>query len=78
MPRKSKSPIAIEDTDRQSISLTCSHCHEQFTKTGAWLKEHDLFACPNPNCGKPIRMDYEKRLKLISDHVKKLRDALGK
>jgi Zn finger protein HypA/HybF involved in hydrogenase expression len=73
MARKSKPPISIADTD---LPLQCEKCGKGFTKTWAWLNKNDLVPCPH--CGHTIGMDDEKRLKLRSAHVQKLRSILGK
>jgi hypothetical protein len=75
MTRRKDTPSSPEDVERVSYRLECRNpkgSHE-FHKTGAFLDSNETFHCPE--CGWPVHLSYDEKLKLYSDTAVGVRRA---
>jgi transcription elongation factor Elf1 len=74
MARKRKTPTTIEDWPNWEISYPCPKCGSVYRALGKLFHQGDHFTCGA--CGAYVPISYEERMRVVSEHTQRLRDAL--
>jgi transcription elongation factor Elf1 len=74
MARKKTAPATIEDWRNAMLSYPCPHCGHTHTALGRKLNDADHFTCGQ--CERYVPLSDELKVKVISDHVQKLRSIV--
>ena len=74
MAHKRKTPMTIEDWPNWEVSCPCPKCGIVYRALGRQFYRNDHFTCSA--CGAYVHLSYEERMRVISEHTQRLRDAL--